>query len=147
MANLNSFVFDYVARQKVGGLHLNFFIVEQLPTLPPDTYADKCPWSKDETLEQWISEPVLRLSCTAEDMKPLARACEFLGTDGNGVHKWRDPERTELRAELDAAFAHLYGLSEDDFAYMLSTFPSVPEPALVARNAYRALALEMTYAR
>ena len=30
----------------------------------------------------------------------------------------------QLRAELDAAFAHLYGVSEDDFAYMLSTFPA-----------------------
>jgi hypothetical protein len=36
LANLNSHAYDYVARQKVGGLHLNFFIVEQLPTLPPD---------------------------------------------------------------------------------------------------------------
>ena len=31
LANLNSFVFDYVTRQKIGGVALNFFIVEQLP--------------------------------------------------------------------------------------------------------------------
>jgi len=142
LANLNSSVFDYVARQKVGSVHLNFFIVEQLPTLPPDTYADKCRWSKKQTLEQWISDRVLKLSCTADDMKPLAKACKFTGSEGGGVHKWRDHERMELRAELDAAFAHLYGISEDDFAYMLSTFPSVPEPATVATlNAYRTLAL------
>ena len=35
LANLNSLAYDFVARQKVGGLHLNFFIVEQLPTLRP----------------------------------------------------------------------------------------------------------------
>ena len=46
LANLNSYIFDYVTRQKIGGITLNFFIVEQLPTLPPETYADKCPWSK-----------------------------------------------------------------------------------------------------
>ena len=47
-----------------------------------------------------------------------------------------------------AAFAHLYGVSEDDFAYMLSTFPSIPEPVILAtRNAYRDLFLEMKYAR
>lgn len=51
LANLNAFVFDYVARQNVGSVHLNFFIVERLPTLPPGTYADKCPWSKRELLE------------------------------------------------------------------------------------------------
>jgi hypothetical protein len=54
----------------------------------------------------------------------------------------------ELRAELDAAFAHLYGVTEEDFAYMLSTFPSVAEPIIEAtRGAYRDLALEMTYAK
>ncbi|MCA9273330.1 MAG: N-6 DNA methylase [Phycisphaerales bacterium] len=147
-ANLNAIVFDYVARQKVGGVDLNFFIVEQLPTLPPDMYAAKCPWSKREPLEYWISERVLKLTCTAEDMIPLAQACGFKGSEGNGVHKWREAERMQLRAQLDAAFAHLYGVSEDDFAYMLSTFPSVPEPVIIAtRNAYRDLSVEMMYAR
>ena len=137
LANLNSFAYDFIARQKVGSVHLNFFIVAQLPTLPPDTYGDKCPWSKRETLESWISERVLKLSCTAEDMIPLANACGFKGSEGGGIQKWRRAERMKLRAELDAAFAHLYGISEDDFAYMLSTFPSVPEPFIAAtRKAY-----------
>ena len=34
-AILDSFVSDYAVRQKVGGTHLNFFVVEQLPVLPP----------------------------------------------------------------------------------------------------------------
>lgn len=122
VGNLNAYVFDYVARQKVGAVDLNFFIVEQLPTLPPDTYADKCPWSRQETLEDWISERVLKLSCTAEDMIPLAKACGFKGSRGDGVHIWKEQERRALRAELDAAFFHLYGVSREDAEYMLSTF-------------------------
>ncbi|MFZ4573260.1 MAG: Eco57I restriction-modification methylase domain-containing protein [Phycisphaerales bacterium] len=122
LANYNSFAYDFVARQKVGGNHLNFFIVEQLPTLPPDTYADKCPWSKEETLEHWISERVLKLSCTAEDMLPLAKACGFKGSRGDGVHIWKEQDRATLRAELDAAFFHLYGIERDDAEYVLSTF-------------------------
>lgn len=35
VANLSSFVFDYVARQKIGGTNLGGYIVEQLPVLPP----------------------------------------------------------------------------------------------------------------
>ncbi|MGD9688157.1 MAG: DNA methyltransferase [Phycisphaerales bacterium] len=122
LGNLNSFVFDYVTRQKTGAVDLNFFIVEQLPTLPPDTYADKCPWSKRETLEHWISERVLKLSCTAEDMIPLAKACEFKGSRGDGVHIWKEQERASIRAELDAAYFLLYGIERDDAEYMLSTF-------------------------
>lgn len=122
LGNLNSFVYDFVARQKVGSVHLNFFIVEQLPTLPPDTYEGKCPWSKNETLEHWISERVLKLSCTAEDMIPLAKACDFAGSRGDGVHVWNEQERAELRAELDAAYFILYGIDRADAEYMLSTF-------------------------
>ena len=32
-------------------------------------------------------------------------------------------DRAQLRAEVDAYVAHLYGLSRDDFAYILDTFP------------------------
>lgn len=122
LANFNAFVFDYVTRQKIGGITLNFFIVEQLPTLPPDRYADKCPWSKRQTLEAWISERVLKLTCTAEDMIPLAQACSFSGSRGDGVHIWKDSERAKLRAELDAAYFRLYGIEREDVEYILSTF-------------------------
>ena len=118
LANLSSFVYDYVARQKVGGLHLNFFIVEQLPTLPPDAYRDRCPWDKRQTLEKWVSDRVLKLTCTANDMKPLAKAAGFHPP----VHKWKDDEREQLQAELDAAYFLLYGIGRDDAAYILSTF-------------------------
>ena len=122
LANLNSVAFDYVARQKVGSVHLNFFIVEQLPTFRPDAYAEKCPWAKKETLEHWISERVLKLSCTAEDLIPLAKACDFKGSRGDGVHIWKEEERAQLRAELDAAYFHLYGIGREDVEYILSTF-------------------------
>jgi hypothetical protein len=124
LADLNSHILDYATRQKIGGITLNFFIVEQLPTLPPDTYTDQCPWSKKETLEQWISERVLKLTCTAEDMIPLAQACGFKGSRGDGVHIWKESERARLRAELDAAYFHLYGIEREDVEYILSTFTS-----------------------
>ncbi len=123
LANLNSHVYDFVARQKVGGVHLNFFIVEQLPTLPPDRYAERCPWNKRQTLERWVSDRVLRLTCTANDMIPLAKAAGFEPE----VHKWRPEERATLRAELDAAYFHLYRLERSDVEYVLSTFQGLRE--------------------
>lgn len=118
LGNLNSMAYDFVARQKVGNVHLNFFIVEQLPTFTPDVYDDPCPWDKKQTLEQWISDRVLKLSCTANDMKPLAEACGM----NPPVHKWKPEERDELMAELDAAYFILYGIDRDEVIYVLTTF-------------------------
>ena len=118
LGNLNSCALDFVARQKVGGVHLNFFIVEQLPLFGPDRYHDRCPWDKRYTLERWISDRVLKLTCTADDMRPLAEAVEF----DPPVHKWNPAERARLMAELDAAFFLLYGIKRDDVEYILSTF-------------------------
>ena len=121
LANLNSFAYDYVARQKVGGLHLNFFIVEQLPTFPPEKYDEKCPWDKKQTLEKWISERVLKLTCTADDMRPLADAAAFK----EGMHKWNDSERAQLRAELDAAYVLLFNFTRDEINDVLNGFNGV----------------------
>ncbi|MGH7192585.1 MAG: hypothetical protein ACREJM_03520 [Candidatus Saccharimonadales bacterium] len=135
LANLNSLVLDYVSRQKIGGVTLNFFIVQQLPLFPPDRYAERCPWTKRQTLEKWISDRVLKLTCTADDMRPFAEAAGF----DPGVHKWNPSERVELLAELDAAFFLLYGISREDVAYILTTFqahrPSPDEPELFVRGA------------
>ena len=57
---------------------------------------------------------------------------DFHGSRGDGVHLWKESERAELRAELDAAYFHLYGIGRDDAEYMLSTFTNtglVPEEA------------------
>ncbi len=129
LANLNCLAYDYCTRQKIGGITLNFFIVEQVPTLSPDAYAKHCPWKRRTTLEAWISERVLKLTCTAEDMLPLADACEFTGGSfteyGGRLNKWDEAERAALMAELDAAYFHLYGIDRDDAEYILSTFNSI----------------------
>ncbi len=125
LANLNALVLDYVARQKIGGVTLNFFIVEQFPMFSPDRYAARCPWAPRQTLEKWISDRVLKLTCTANDMKPLAEAAGF----EPAVHKWNEAERAELRAELDAAFFHLYEIERDDVEYILGTFQGLRDDA------------------
>jgi len=123
LANLNAFVLDYAARQKIGGVTLNFFIVEQLPILPPDAYADRCPWDRRLTLEKWISDRVLKLTCTSNDMRPLAEAAGFDPL----VYRWKPEERLDLQAQLAAAYFLLYEIERDDVEYMLSTFSGTGE--------------------
>ena len=116
LADLCALPFDYAARQKVGGTTMNFFIVKQLPVLPPDTYDQHI---NGERLAEWVTRRALELTYTSHDMAPLARD---LGYDGP-PYRWDKERRAQLRGELDGMYAHLYGLSRDDFEYILSTFP------------------------
>jgi hypothetical protein len=121
LANLNTFVLDYIAKRKIPNVNLNFFVIEQLPILCPDTFTKSCPWEVKATLEKWISDRVLKLTCTSNDMIPLAEAAGFEPR----VHKWDHAERLDLQAQLDAAFFLLYGIKRLDVEYILSTFSGV----------------------
>ena len=130
LGNLNAFAYDYICRQKIGGVNLSYFIIEQIPTFHPDFYKQKCPWDKRLSLEKWISDRVLKLTCTSGDMIPLAEAAGFKPT----VHKWDPAERLDLMAELDAAYFLLYSIERNDIEYILSTFQGLQKesPDLLA---------------
>lgn len=130
---LNCLAFDYVARQKVAGLNMNFFYVRQLPVLPPSDYLQKVPWERQMELSDWVAARVLELSFTAWDMKAFAGD---LG-DGGAPFVWDDERRALLRAELDAAFFHLYGVERDDVDYILDTFPIVRRKDEARYGGYR----------
>lgn len=107
LGNLSAISFDFVARNKVGGTHLNFFVYKQLPVIPPDHYTEA-----DLT---FIVPRVLELTYTAHDLKPWA---EDLGYNGNPF-AWDLDRRAVLRAELDAYYAKLYSLTRDELRYIL----------------------------
>ncbi len=121
----NSYLVDYIARQKVSA-HLNFFYVRQLPIprlMPGDRFFDS------------IAQRAAQLICTAPEYDDLA-AEVGLGSHRNGV---TDPAgRAKLRAELDGIIAHIYGLTEAEFAHVLGTFPLVDAGVkAAAMEAYR----------
>jgi hypothetical protein len=116
-----TFAFDFPARLSVGGTHMNFFIAEQLPVPAPGIFEQPAPWHRSATIADWLRSRVLELTYTAWDMQPFAGE---LGDDGPPF-RWDDGRRAALRAELDAAFFHLYGIGRDDAAYILGTFPIV----------------------
>ncbi|MCC6178370.1 MAG: N-6 DNA methylase [Chloroflexi bacterium] len=113
LAALNSYVLDYVARQKVGGTHLTYGYLRQFPVLPPEAF--------DRTLLSWIVPRVLELTYTAWDLEPFARD---VGYDGPPF-RWDEDRRFLLRAELDALYFRLYGIERDDVDYIMETFPIV----------------------
>jgi hypothetical protein len=107
IGNISALVLDFVARQKIGGSNFNFYIPKQLPVLPPDRYSD--------TDLAFIVPRVLELTYTAHDLKPWA---EDLAYDGPPF-PWNSERRAQLRAELDAYYACLYGLTRDELRYIL----------------------------
>ena len=80
LANFNSVPFDYVARQKIQGQHLNWYIVEQLPVVPPDRY--EATRFGPKTASEIVREAVLELTYTAHDMAPFARDMGYINNAG-----------------------------------------------------------------
>jgi hypothetical protein len=140
LANLNSVVFDFVARQKVQGQHLNWYIVEQLPVVPADRFEDKIAGVR---LSDFIRDQVLHLTYTAVDMKPFARDMGY----GNTPFAWDDEDRRHRRARVDALFFQLYGIGADDASYILDTFPIAREHDQAEFGRYRTKELVLAYMR
>jgi hypothetical protein len=83
------------------------YISKQLPVLPPDRYT--------EADLAYIVPRVLELTYTAHDLAGWARD---LGHNGPPF-PFAPERRAQLRAELDAYYARLYGLTRDELRYIL----------------------------
>ena len=126
LANLGVTVLDFVVRQKAQSTHLNWYIVEQLPVVPPDRY--KAVSFGPKTAGKIVREAVLELTYTAHDMAPFARDMGYVNERGEvkPPFTWDGDRRLHLRAKLDAVFFHLYDVKDrDDIRYIYSTFPIV----------------------
>lgn len=160
LGNVNTLVLDNTARQKVAGVHLDFFSLKQIPVLSPSAYGP------DELA--FIVPRVLELVYTAWDVKPFADdvwrdasanlrehihaqwdanaaetgghaweppgwigACPEIETGpAKGIplppFKWQEGRRARLRAELDAYYARLYGLTRKQLRYVLDPADLTP---------------------
>lgn len=107
LANFNSLPFDFIARQKLGGISLSFFILKQLPVIPLRNYSPSA--------ISFLSRRVLELTYTNQTMAAFARD---LGYDGQPF-EWEEDRRAVLRAEIDAWYARAYGLTRDELRYIL----------------------------
>ncbi len=144
LAGLNSLAFDFVTRQKIQSTSINWFIVEQLPIISPETFEQSI---GGINIADYIRTEVLALTYTAHDMAPFARDMGYLDAAGQvkPPFVWDTEDRVHRMARLDALFMHLYGLSEDDADYILSTFPIVREKDMAAHRTFRTRDLILAY--
>lgn len=143
VSDRNSFVSDFVTRNKQSGSDLTYFVLKQLPALPPEAFGKPCHWHRQQdgccTLQDWLLPRALELTYTAWDLEAFAQDCGWSGPP----FRWDDERRFLLRCELDAAFFHLYLGSEEEWrkqpealakafptprdavSYIMDTFPIV----------------------
>ena len=118
---MSSLIFDYTTRQKIGGTHVSISFVKQFPVLTPDQIPSTMQWQIvkrvaelcyfNHDMDGWASE--LWEEMSEEQRSELPQ----LGAHQPWVY---NPERRAiLQAELDAIFAHLYGLDTEDLRYIL----------------------------
>lgn len=146
LGNANALAFDYVTRQKIGGTHLTYGLLYQLPVLPPNTYqqceiefivprivelvytawdikafADDLWGDSDEDLRNVIRRQFRenKAATGANEFNPPAWAAIVEDGIPLAPFKWDEARRAHIRAELDAYYALLYGLNRKQLRYML----------------------------
>lgn len=123
---VNSFVFDWLLRQRVGA-NVNIFLVRQV--LVPELGSADC----------LLIHAALRLTCNHAGYEALWR--EQLGAE------WREPAapmtwpvlegptaRGAVRAAIDAVVAHAYGLDRKQFEHVLASFSHKSDPQAPRRR-------------
>ena len=118
---MSSLIFDYCSRQKIGGTHASINYVKQFPVLTPEQIPSAMQWQIvkrvaelcyfNHDMDGWASE--LWDEMNEEQRSELPQ----LGAQQPWIY---NPERRAiLQAELDAIFAHLYGLNTEELRYIL----------------------------
>ena len=123
---LSSYAFDFVARCRLVGTSMNYHVLAELPVISPAGFRTIAGSS-------WP----FALGCSAVHFAPewlrLRSAVGVLAPRIKSSASWKSlwaitgHERLRLRCILDAIVAELYGLNEDDFAWILREDRSDPK--------------------
>ena len=116
IGNFSSLVLDFIARLKIGGANLNYFLIQQLPVVPPESYTRQ---DKEYLLP--------RICC-------LFNLTQFTKYS-SPPHSFRNREL--IGAEIDAYFARMYGLNIDDIRYIVD--PTLVHEVNYPSESFRAL--------
>lgn len=146
IGNLNSLILDFIAKQKTGYVNLAQFVFEQFPIISPSLYSNSemlliIPFVIELIYTSWdiksFSDDVWKEA--DDDLKAAITKQWEENKEVTGGHEWTPPEwceideagcplppfkwdesrRALLKAELDAIYAKLYGLTTEELRYIL----------------------------
>lgn len=115
---------------------MNHYILKQLPIIPKQKYKNI-----EKKLLDHILDLILNLTYTTSSLTSFAAD---VGCD-KVPFRWDSEEREQLKAELDAITAHLYGVSREELDYILETFPIVKRNYMDEYGEYRTKRLILEY--
>lgn len=122
MAIMNSFSFDFIARQKIQA-SVGLYLLQNLPI--PET---------KKNYNNLLVHSAIRLTCNHAGYAPLWQ--EQLGDtwrEPTPPHTWpvlaSDDERWAVRAAIDAVVAQAYGLNREQYQHVLASFSHRSYPA------------------
>ena len=120
----NSFVYDYIIRQKMVGSHLSLFFVEETPLLKRKLLIN--------SFFNYIISIGARLALASKTftLSWIKLREEFADYSVLPIYQnWAltEHERLRLRCILDTIIAELYGLDYKDFAWIVRDDPSDPK--------------------
>lgn len=133
LAYLNTFAYDFGVRMRLGGLHLNYFVIEETPLVPPRAHLPTL-----ATLAQYSASLGLAHPGAAPHWHQ-SRDCLAQGLWYRNF-ALSPCERLRKRASLEALVASALGQSESDLAEILrgcdvppnahsrAEFPTQPDP-------------------
>ena len=118
----NSLVFDYVLRTRISGLHVSWFLLEECPV----------PKQLGHEVEQRLTLAAGTLTFIHRRFAPEWLLLKHLYPD-LAVRQWKhwwavtEADRLRLRVEIDALCADLYGLTPDEFDWIVRDDPTDPK--------------------
>ncbi len=115
----SSLVFDYITRQKLSGSNMTFSTVRQLACPKPASFEDQPDWCEN-SLDSFVRPRVVELTYTSHRIEPYA--ADVVGRDPGQPYRWVEERREQIRAELEAAMLHLYGVDRLDSEHVLDSF-------------------------
>lgn len=146
IGQFNCLVLDYIARQKLGGTNLSDYFTKQFPVLTPDDFIQVdffkilpkvielsyTSWDIKAFADDVWKEADADLKAAIQQQWEANQAAtgghtwvppEWCEIDPEGCplppFKWDEDRRAVLKAELDAIYAKLYGLTTEELRYIL----------------------------
>lgn len=114
----NSFVFDFALRTRLGGTNLNYFVLEECPLPNLSAYASRNGRTGVAVLKA-LAAVAAKLTFIHRRFAP--DWLDLINSDSKIQAGWavQDDERLRLRCTIETLVAHLYGISESDFEFIM----------------------------